>query len=107
MKSKTWKLTPSSFLRDYIKGYRYLNDVFCGVYRCIPVTDLQIYFSFSSITIHCSQGIKLKNPDIFITGYHDYNQIIGNAATTTVEDLGTDNLVMQFLATGRNPDIIY
>jgi AraC-like DNA-binding protein len=67
-------LKPSLFLQPYIKYYKYIESDLNGIYNCIPIPDVELYFNFTQINIFSKDYFNIVNPKIFITGLLEPDQ---------------------------------
>lgn len=67
-------LKPSPILAPYIKYYKYIESDLKGTYKCIPITNVELYFNFTHVNLFSKNYFNIDNPRFFVTGLLEPDQ---------------------------------
>ncbi len=67
-------IPPSPIFKPFIEYYKNVVMDADGVFKCIPVTNQELYFNFKNIRLQSNGFYSLQNPHVFFTGLIQYEQ---------------------------------
>ena len=70
---KIIKMQPAYCLKPYIQYYKYIELDIVGVYKAIPIADVELYFNCTHVEVF-TNNYSLDFPKICITGLHNLLQ---------------------------------
>jgi len=65
---------PSVLYKPYIKYYKYIESDVTGIFKAIPITDIELYFNFTHINVFCNGYYNIDNPSIHLVGLQSLTQ---------------------------------
>lgn len=65
---------PSPLFKPFIRYYKYIESDVTGILKCVPITDVELYFNFTHINIFCQGYYNIDNPRILLAGLHYLSQ---------------------------------
>jgi AraC-like DNA-binding protein len=65
---------PSELFKPFVQYYKYIESDLTGIYKIIPIPDVELYFNFTQVNIFSPEYYDVGFPRIHLAGLHLYDQ---------------------------------
>jgi len=65
---------PSELFKPFIQYYKYIESDLTGLYKIVPITNVELYFNFTRVNLFSPEYYELDFPRIHLAGLHLYDQ---------------------------------
>jgi AraC-like DNA-binding protein len=65
---------PSELFKPFVQYYKYIETDLTGIYKIIPIPNVELYFNFTQLNIFSQKYYDLGFPRIHLAGLHLYDQ---------------------------------
>ena len=65
---------PSDLFKPFIQYYKYVETDLTGIYKIVPIPDVELYFNFTGLNLFSPAQYDLRLPKIHLAGLHHYDQ---------------------------------
>jgi AraC-like DNA-binding protein len=65
---------PSALFEPFIRYYKYIESDLKGIYKCVPIPYVELYFNFTHVNFYSPNYYNLNKPQIHLAGLQKYDQ---------------------------------